>query len=268
MKISIVTPTFNSESHIKNNILSVIKQDYKNFEHIIVDNISTDNTINISESVYKELGSSKNLKIICEKDKGIADAFNKGIAAASGEVILILNSDDELMYSGIFSDVTSVLKEEIYLFTHCKNYFEDPDFGSNIRQPLLCPIREAMPYNHPGMFVKKSVYDEYGVFRTDYKFAMDYELILRLETSIGNFRETGFYFKDRPMVKMKAGGASWKYELKGIEEIKKALEEYGMYDESAKRSFNARIRRTKIKSVLGKIGLKKAIKIWRYFKWK
>src|SRR5512146_2854433 len=92
MKISVITPTYNSEKTIPTNIKSILKQTYKNFEHIIVDNKSTDRTVSVINDLY---GVEKGkLIFISEKDEGIADAFNKGILLAKGNIITILNSDD------------------------------------------------------------------------------------------------------------------------------------------------------------------------------
>ena len=91
VRISIVTPTFNSEKTVEKNIHSVISQTHKNFEHIIVDNLSKDNTINIINKIYKHHNLLDNLTIISEQDSGISDAFNKGIKSARGEIIAILN---------------------------------------------------------------------------------------------------------------------------------------------------------------------------------
>ena len=94
MKISVITPTFNSEKTIAGNIHSIINQTHKDFEHIIIDNISADKTIELAKNYYLSAGIVDRLIIISEKDNGISDAFNKGIKAASGEIIAILNSDD------------------------------------------------------------------------------------------------------------------------------------------------------------------------------
>ena len=77
MKISVITPTFNSEKTIAKNVESILKQSYKDFEHIIIDNLSSDKTLEIVRQLYKDLPS--NLRIISEKDTGISEAFNKGI---------------------------------------------------------------------------------------------------------------------------------------------------------------------------------------------
>ena len=94
MKISIITPTFNSETTILNNVNSILNQTHLEFEHIIIDNESSDDTLKLINEAYNNRNLKEKLRIIREKDKGIAEAFNKGIEASRGEIIGILNSDD------------------------------------------------------------------------------------------------------------------------------------------------------------------------------
>lgn len=101
-KISIITATFNSEKTIKECIKSVISQDYPLIEYIVIDGGSTDGTINI----VKEYNNRINI-LITEKDEGIYDALNKGINAATGDVIAFLNSDDVYKDEKIISTVVS-----------------------------------------------------------------------------------------------------------------------------------------------------------------
>ena len=89
MKFSIITPTFNSEKTISKNINSIISQSFKDWEQIIIDNSSTDNTIDLVKKF-----KNTNIKIISEKDDGIYNAINKGILNSKGEIISILHSDD------------------------------------------------------------------------------------------------------------------------------------------------------------------------------
>ncbi len=136
MKISIVTPTFNSEATILINVNSILNQTYSNFEHILIDNESSDNTLNLAKKEYRLRNSTEKLRIIREKDKGIAEAFNKGIEASSGEIIAILNSDDQYYGESVLEKVTNCFKDKNVLFVHGKIYFEDPLYGSNIRNHL------------------------------------------------------------------------------------------------------------------------------------
>ena len=95
-KVSIITPTFNSEKFLEETLKSIQSQTYKNYELIIIDGKSTDKTLKI-------INKYKNIINYCisEKDKGIYDAFNKGMSVASGKYILVVNSDDKLMKNAL-----------------------------------------------------------------------------------------------------------------------------------------------------------------------
>ncbi len=265
--LTIITPTFNSSRSINANIKSVLKQSYKNYEHIIIDNVSSDDTVQIINDAYDEACCINKLKIISEKDGGISDAFNKGIINANGEIITILNSDDYYYNDKVLERVISALEDEEKLFTHGNIYFDDPVYGSNIRRPLLCSVSKAMPYNHPTMFFRKEVYTQYGFFDTNYKFAMDFEYICRLSDSINDFDKKGYYLKGKPLVGVLAGGASWKNELDSIEESKRALKKYNYWNFEARKNYKLRVLRTKLKIFLSKIGLNRIVKKWRKRKW-
>lgn len=266
--ITIITPTFNSAITIRRNALSVVNQIYINFTHIIIDNLSSDGTIEEVKNVYEKSGHIEKLQIISEKDSGISEAFNKGIKLADRDVIGILNSDDYFYDNNVLSRVVDAFnKDEELLFVHGNIYFDDPIYGSNIREPLLCPITKTMPYNHPTMFFRKDVYNEYGMFDTDYNYAMDYEFICRLTKTISDFNKKGYYLNGDPLVIMNAGGTSWKNELDAIEESRKALKKYGYWNYDAKINYILRVFRTKLKVFLSKIGLGGIVKKWRKRKW-
>lgn len=267
MKISVITPTYNSGKTIEQNVHSLLDQNYKNFEQIIIDNLSDDNTLKKIEQLYKNAGNIDRLRILSEKDNGIAEAFNKGIKTADGEVIGILNSDDQYYDESVLEKVTNCFKDKKVLFVHGNIYFEDPLYGSNIRKPLLCPITRAMPYNHPSMFFRKEVYAQHGYFDTDYKYAMDFEFICRLFKSIVDFNSRGYYIDGKPLVTMLAGGASWKNELDSIEETRKALKKYDYWNFDARKNYILRKLRTKIKSWLSAIKMENVVTRWRKRKW-
>ena len=107
MLISIITPTYNSEPTIQNCVQSILQQTYQDYEHIIVDNLSQDNTLGVIKQHYQKANISQKLKIISEKDEGISEAFNKGITAAKGDIIGILNSDDRLYGSDSLNRIIS-----------------------------------------------------------------------------------------------------------------------------------------------------------------
>jgi glycosyltransferase len=267
MKISIVTPTYNSGKTIEQNVQSILKQNYNNYEQLVIDNLSDDDTLKIVEQLYKNADKVNKLRILCEKDDGIAEAFNKGIKTANGEIVGILNGDDKYYDEYVLEKVINCFNDENVLFVHGNIYFDDPIYGTNIRKPLLCPVTEAMPFNHPTMFFRKEVYKKYGFFDTGYKFAMDFEFICRLNKSIINFNNGGFYLEGKPLVSMLAGGASWKNELETMEETKNVLKKYDYWNFTAKKNYFLRKLRTKTKHWLSVIKMEKVVARWRKRKW-
>ncbi|MDP4173022.1 MAG: glycosyltransferase family 2 protein [Bacteroidota bacterium] len=267
MIISIITPTYNSERTIATNVESVLLQKFTDFEHIIIDNKSTDKTLSIIEALYRKAEKTNNLRIISEPDKGISDAFNKGIRNAHGEIIGILNSDDYYYDESVLKRTLEAFSDRAIIFTHGDMFFEDPLYGSNIRRPLLCPAHIAMPFNHPTMFFRREVYENYGLFDLSFKYAMDYELICRLEKEVPDFMKKGAYLRGKPLVYVKSGGASWEHEEKAIKEIKPALVKNGLWTFEAKKAYCFRRSRNIIKKYIEALGLKVLIQYWRNWKW-
>jgi len=267
MKISVITPTFNSEKYIRQNAQSVLKQTYPDFEQIVVDNQSQDTTLQLIHEEYASRGMTEKLVAVSEKDNGISEAFNKGIALASGEIIAFLNSDDYYFSEDVFQDIVDAFAKEEILFVHGNIYFEDKKYGSNIRKPLMCLVQQAMPFNHPTMFVRKKCFEEIGLFDTSFRFAMDFEIVCRMLNKIPEFLEKGFYLNETPLVYMRGGGASWLKEKESVVEVKHALQKNGLWNTSARYHYFARRSRILLKSFLNKTGLLLFVKYWRKFKW-
>jgi len=267
MLISIITPTFNSGNTIERNVRSIVTQSYKHFEHIIVDNNSKDNTINIINKVYEEYNLSEKLRVIIEDDNGIAEAFNKGIKKAKGEIIAILNGDDEYYHSKVFEEVAGEFTKSGALIVYGNVYFYDPVHGSNVRFPLSDKTTGGIQFIHPAMFLGREVYGELGLYDETFRLSMDYEYYCRLAKKYGKMREKFAYLSDKPLVRMNAGGASWNNELKSIDEIKKALIRHGFWNKEAKKFYAGRKLRTKLKKYFTKLGLNLFVKIWRRIKY-
>ena len=211
MKVSIITVTFNCEDTIEDTMLSVFSQNYKNIEYIIIDGGSTDNTM-INVKKY-----NKNINhIISEKDQGMYDAINKGIKLSTGDIVHILNSDDVYADQNILSEVVDLFKKkncEILLskiiffkkinqINH-KQYFTR-EVGIKFFSPNL--LRFGFMPAHPGTFIKKNIYDKFGMYKINYQIASDYELFVRL---LMKFKVP--YLKyDKLTVKMREGGKSSK----------------------------------------------------------
>lgn len=222
MRLSIVTITFNAEKSISRTMDSVLLQTVPVYEYILIDGASTDKTNEIIES-YRDKFENKKIQFIhiSEKDEGISDAFNKGISIATGDLIGIINSDDELML-----ETVNILKENYstkidVFYGNCLwiDNENDIQYERKAKQDIS-NIRYEMVMIHPSTFVKKDAYEHYGKFNTDYKYCMDEELLTR-------FYEAGASFKyiNVKLTKFKAGGISDSYIKKTLEEgLKLALD--------------------------------------------
>ncbi len=181
MNISIITPTYNSAATIQDTIESVLSQTYRNVEYIIVDGASKDGTTDIIASY-----GDKVAKFISEKDGGIYDAMNKGVLLAAGDIVGILNSDDFYAYADAIKDVVDAFESDadIGIVYGDLLYIDAKDTTKTVRVWGSGDYKDGLFESgwhppHPSFFVRKSIYDKYGIFNTDFKIAADYELMLR-----------------------------------------------------------------------------------------
>lgn len=210
MKISVITVSFNSEETIKDTIRSVYKQDYHDIEYIAVDGKSSDNTVNIIkhyESLFKE--SKKQFRWVSEKDGGIYDAMNKGIGMVTGDVVGILNSDDYFYDNMVLSDIATQFKKRNIDCLYGDLIYVEPQTKKVTRKWKSKKYRvglfeKSWAPAHPTFYCKKDIYEELGLYRTDFKIAADVELMYRY---IEKHKIKSYYF-DRFMVVMRQGGVS------------------------------------------------------------
>lgn len=242
-------------------------QDYRNLEHWIIDNRSSDQTVSLVKSMYAEAGREDQVHILSERDHGISDAFNKGLRKAAGEIIAILNSDDCYEDCDVLTRVAAGFQDPQVQIVHGNMTFVDSDHGSQIRRPLMCPITYAMPFNHPAFFVKADVYRQFGEYSLDYRFAMDFEFVCRLYRSSEELKVKAVYLNGNPLTRMYAGGASYVHEEKSLDEVKKALLAHGFWNADARVQMTFRKMRVKLKQLFSRLGLQGLIRLWRKWKW-
>lgn len=229
MKISIITAAYNSSAHIADCVKSINDQTYHDIEHIIVDGASSDNTLEIVNGIPNRV-----VKIISEPDKGIYDAMNKGILAATGDVVGILNSDDFFTSDDVIQTVVDSFKNNDIDALYGDVHFVSPDnlsksvryYSSSVFKPLL--FRFGFMPAHPSFYMKKECYDKYGLYALDYKIASDYDLLIRYLYK----EKIKYKYIKKDFVTMRTGGVSTENLNSRVtlnKEIVRACRKYGIY---------------------------------------
>lgn len=173
-RFSIITVTYNSEKTIEQTIKSVLLQSYSNFEYIIVDGASTDNTLEI---IKKHAAFDNRIRYISEPDAGIYDAMNKGIKIATGDVVALLNSDDYYEPDALVKIAGNIPDGGKYVVYGMIRILDE-----EIEDRIMLSSHHSLPKRmmmHPACFVSKAVYEQY-LYDVTYKSAADYDLFLRL----------------------------------------------------------------------------------------
>lgn len=204
IKISIITVCYNSANTIEDTFKSIEAQTYENIEYIVVDGVSKDNTLEIAEK-YKNIITH----LISEKDSGLYDAMNKGITLASGGVIGILNSDDLYCDNNAIEKVMSIFNENEDLDSvYADIFYVDKNNTDKIVRQWNSGKQKSFKNGwhpaHPTLFIKKEIYDRYGLFDLNFKIAADFEIMLRF---LEKNQITTFYLPEHIM-KMRLGGES------------------------------------------------------------
>lgn len=232
MKVSIITVCYNSAGTIEDTILSVLQQDYEDIEYLIVDGVSSDNTLEIVKK-YKD----KIAIVRSEKDRGMYDAINKGIQLSTGEIVGILNADDFYIDSSVISDVVKQMQKEKADSLYSDLYYVEAENTNRVVRNWISGKynRQKFLYGwmppHPTFFVQRKIYDKYGSFNLDLKSAADYELMLRF---LFKNKVTTTYLP-RPLVRMRVGGmsnVSFKNRLNANKEDRKAWSMNGLTPKS------------------------------------
>ena len=235
MKVSIITATYNSGQTLGDTMKSVLGQTYYDIEYIVVDGASKDNTVDVIHQ-YEPLFEGR-LKWISEKDNGIYDGMNKGIRMATGDVVGILNSDDYFTSDDVIEQMVSAFGkakiDAVYGDIHfihdgqpdkCVRYYSSKPF-----RPLL--LRFGFMPAHPSFYCRREVFENAGLYKTNYKIGSDYEMMVRL--FLVHKIKSKYLQKD--FVTMRTGGASTRNIHSRIQLIKddvRGCRENGIYTNS------------------------------------
>lgn len=239
MKISVITATWNSGRTIGDTLRSVFNQSFTNVEHIIKDGGSKDDTLeickNFEQKYYKDECKGRTINILSDKDKGIYDAMNQGVKAATGDVIGILNSDDFYTSDDVLARVAEEFEknpelEAVYGDIHfvkdenlkkCTRYFSSRYF-----RPWA--LRFGFMPAHPSFYVRREVYEKYGLYDLDFRTSSDFEMMVRLFVK----EKIRSKYVNKDFVTMRAGGestAGLEAKRKVNRDIAGSLKKHGVY---------------------------------------
>lgn len=229
LKISIITVCYNSVETIRDTIESVLSQQYPDIEYIIVDGASKDGTLELISEYEGRIS-----KVISESDKGIYDAMNKGVQAATGDFVGILNSDDVFAGSdviqnlvahlqnnpsadAVYADLVFVQRKEMDVVT--RRYSSSGFSPWKVRFGFMIP--------HPTFYARRELFEKYGNYKLGYRVSADFELMARfMSKGVKMVRHSAV------MVKMREGGISttgfW-WRIHQNLEIVRACRENGIY---------------------------------------
>ena len=202
--VSIITVVYNNSKHIRAAIESILSQDYSKIEHIVIDGGSTDGTIEIIE----EYGDKFSV-FLSEPDEGIYDALNKGIVRANGDYLGILHSDDIFCDDKVVSDIIQKLRDTETELCFSDLVIVDEVSGKVMRYVMAHYFRQWMLRigffpPHPTIFLKRSIFDEFGLYSKNYKIAGDFDFLIRVFYG----RKINWTYMNRITVKMRSGGKS------------------------------------------------------------
>jgi len=206
MKVSIITVCFNSEKTISRTIESVLFQNYKNIEYIIIDGQSQDNTLKIVKSYIKKFKEKKiDFKIISEKDSGIYNAMNKGILLSSGDIIGIINSDDWYEPNAIETAVKEYIEKKYDMFFADLRIVKKS--GNIIKKAKLRKIVVSRDWNHPTTFISRNIYEKFKY--KEESIYDDFDLYLRIRKN-----SKKIVIKNSILANFSFGGISTKKSIK------------------------------------------------------
>jgi glycosyltransferase involved in cell wall biosynthesis len=225
-KISIITAAYNSAATIEDTLKSVADQEYGHIEHIVVDGQSADET----ENIVKKFPA---VRFFSEKDNGLYDAINKGIRISTGEIVGILNSDDFFPDPQVITKIAEAFQNSEIDAVYGNIAFVRPGNLKKIirfyQSGKFKPSKFKYGYMpaHPSFYARKSCFEKYGYYHTDYQIAADYELLMRFIYT----HKIRTRFIDKIMVYMRTGGVSnqsWKSRYVLNKEIVKACKANGV----------------------------------------
>ena len=205
MKISVITAVYNRRDTLSDAVRSLQAQTHVNFEHVVMDAQSTDGSLDLLHEI-----ADARMKLVSERDDGIYDALNKGMARATGDVIGLMHSDDFFASDTVLEKVARVFEEhDVDAVYGDLDYVSATDTDRVIRHWVSgtftrSKLKRGWMPPHPALYIRKEVVDRWGGYDTNYQIAADYDAILRW---FGRGRINARYVP-QVFVKMRVGGES------------------------------------------------------------
>ena len=217
-KLSIITICFNNLQEVKDTCRSVDEQTFPPFEHLIINGSTNDEIKNYFEKADVVLYR----KIFNEKDEGIADAFNKGIKKATGDVILLLNSGDLLYDKNVTKTVLAKFDEDkTLMWLHGKYRYQRSGIWVTLGKPFDPKklYRGMRSLSHQTMYVRKELYNKHGLYDNSFKIAMDFDFVARIRF------EKFLFLEEILAINVPGGISSEKYDL-SLKEGSRVVQKY------------------------------------------
>lgn len=228
-KITLLTACYNSAATIRDTLKSIEVQTYANIEHIIVDGASKDNTLEVVKAEGRRVD-----RVVSGPDKGIYDAYNKGLALATGEVIGFLNSDDFYAHPRVIEQVMAKFDADPSLdAVHANLVYVDRDDVSKVtrlwrsQKSTAKRIQRGFYPAHPTLFLRRRVYERAGGFDLSYRMAADGEFMGRI---FGRFGITDAHVDDIWVIMRDGGttGGNWRSIARQNSELRRGLRANGI----------------------------------------
>ena len=205
-KLSIITATYNCNDTISDCLSSLRSQQDVDFEHVVIDGQSVDGTQETLISYSDQISI-----LLCESDDGLYDALNKGIDLSKGEVLGFLHADDVYSNSKVLSVISEMFDDPNVMAVYGDLlYVKKSDISCITRRWVSSKFTPSKLFDgwmppHPALFLRRSLYDKYGLFDKRYRISADYDFILRVFSQLNTEQVR---YLPMVLVKMRTGGLS------------------------------------------------------------